>query len=106
MAKPRNLGLTAGDRLRQRRTELGLSLREVNEATLLSSRLASEKYEEFAISRSRLSDIEIRDAMPNAFRLYSLAEVYKLDLLELISWYGIECTTQKSNAQAASSGGT
>lgn len=104
MAKPRNLGLTAGDRLRQRRTELGLSLREVNEATLLvASRFGNE---EFAISRSRLSDIEIRDAMPNAFRLYSLAEVYKLDLLELISWYGIECTTQKSNAQAASSGGT
>lgn len=80
-----------------------MTLREVYEASLLiASRTGNEEH---AISRSRLSDIETRGAMPNAFRLYSLAEVYQMDLLELISWYGVDCAVEKKRAGAANAGG-
>lgn len=95
-------GVTVGERLRLRRLELGISLRDVCEASLLiASRLQNE---EFALSRSRLSEIETRDTLPNAFRLYSLAEIYEMDLLELLSWYGIDCAGHH-RARAARSGG-
>ena len=64
-----------------------LTLRDVE----LASRAFAYSFdnEEFAISRTQLSQIETRDALPNIFRLFSISQIYKIELIELMSWYGV-----------------
>ncbi len=80
--------LTRGQRLRALREQFGLTMRDVE---LASVKIAANHHsEEFAIPGSRLADIETRDVVPSIFRLYSLAVVYRRDLRELLSWYGVD----------------
>ncbi len=80
--------LPPGQRLRALREDLGLTIRDVESA---SSRIAERHgNEDFAVSLSRLSDIETKGILPNIFRLYSLAVIYRRDLRELLSWYGVD----------------
>jgi transcriptional regulator with XRE-family HTH domain len=80
--------LPPGQRLRALREDLGLTIRDVESA---SNRIAQRHgNEDFAVSLSRLSDIETKGILPNIYRLYSLAIIYRQDLRELLSWYGID----------------
>lgn len=45
---------------------------------------------EFLIPPSRLSDIETKGIVPSIHRFYSLAVVYRKDIRELMSWYGVD----------------
>jgi transcriptional regulator with XRE-family HTH domain len=80
--------LPAGKSLRTLREKLGLTMRDVE----VSSTRMAEKYrnEEFLIPPSRLSDIETKNVLPSIFRLYGLAIIYRRDLRELLSWYGVD----------------
>jgi transcriptional regulator with XRE-family HTH domain len=80
--------LPAGKSLRTLREKLGLTMRDVENS---STRIA-EKYdnEEFFIPPSRLSDIETKGILPSVYRLYALAVIYRRDLRELMSWYGVD----------------
>jgi hypothetical protein len=63
-------------------------MREVESA---STRIAERHgNDEFAVSPSRLSDIETKGLVPSIYRLYSLAVIYRRDLREVLSWYGID----------------
>jgi len=78
----------AGANLRALRERLGLTMREVESASL---RIAERHgNDEFAVSPSRLSDIETKGSVPNIFRLYALAVIYRCDLREVLTWYGID----------------
>jgi transcriptional regulator with XRE-family HTH domain len=78
----------AGLRLKQIREELGLRYREVEEAsTVIAQRNHSP---EFIVSLSRLSDIENKGTLPTLYRLYTLCAVYRLDIQEVLRWYGVE----------------
>lgn len=79
---------TPGEVLRATRERLGLTIREVENA---SSRLAA-KYQcpEYSISLSRLSDIETKGIIPNIFKLYSLSIIYRKDIREFLSLYGVD----------------
>jgi transcriptional regulator with XRE-family HTH domain len=80
--------LPAGQRLRQLREELGLTIRDVEAA---SARIAARHgSEDFALSLSRLSDIETKGILPNIYRLYSLAVIYRKDIRELFAWFGVD----------------
>lgn len=80
--------MTAGQKLRLLREQLGLTIREVEAA---SSRIASLKQnDEFTVNLSRLSDFETKGVVPSIFRLFSLASIYKIDFLEMLSWYGLD----------------
>lgn len=80
--------LTAGQRLRALREELGLTIRQVEAG---SERIAMRQgNEDFAISPSRLADIESKGTLPNVFRMYSLAVIYGRDFREIAGWYGVE----------------
>lgn len=80
--------LPAGQRLRALREQLGLTIRDVEGA---SARIAARhSNEDFAISPSRLSDIETKGILPNIYRLYSLSVIYRRDIRELLAWYGID----------------
>jgi transcriptional regulator with XRE-family HTH domain len=78
----------AGQRLRTLREELGLTIRDVESA---SERIAARHGNpDFAVTISRLSDVETKGVLPNIFRLYSLAVIYRRDLREIMGWYGID----------------
>jgi transcriptional regulator with XRE-family HTH domain len=89
--------LPAGQRLRALREELGLTIRDVEAA---STRIAAKHgNEDFAISLSRLSDIETKGILPNIYRLYSLSVIYRRDIRDLLAFYGVDI-----NAMAADLG--
>jgi transcriptional regulator with XRE-family HTH domain len=80
--------LPAGKSLRTLREKLGLTMRDVETS---SARIA-EKYrnEEFSLPPSRLSDIETKGLIPSIYRLYTLSVIYRRDIHELLTWYGVE----------------
>ncbi len=80
--------LPAGKSLRTLREKLGLTMRDVEN----SSARVADKYrnEEFSIPPSRLSDIETKGILPSIYRLYTLSVIYRRDLRELMSWYGVD----------------
>src|SRR4051794_13967128 len=77
----------AGQRLRRARERLNLKFRDVE----LASLQIAERHDnqEFAVLLSRLSDIENHGTLPSLYRLYSLCCIYRLDLNEVLGWYGI-----------------
>jgi transcriptional regulator with XRE-family HTH domain len=84
----RPVTFVAGLNLRASRERLGLTMREVESASLrIAARHGSD---EFTVSPSRLSDIETKGLLPSIYRLYSLAIIYRLDLHEILSWYGVD----------------
>ncbi len=93
------MSLTAGQRLRVLREELGLTIRDVEAASL---RIASKHgNEDFALSLSRLSDIETKGILPSLYRLYALAVIYRRDIRELFDWYGIDLNAAAADLSAA-----
>jgi transcriptional regulator with XRE-family HTH domain len=84
-----------GQNLRLLREQLGLTMRDVETA---SARIAL-KYgnDEFALSPSRLSDIETKGVVPNIFRFYSLAAIYRRDIRDIVSWYGVDLNRMASD---------
>src|ERR1700756_115215 len=80
--------LPAGKSLRALREKLGLTMRDVENS---SARIAGRYHnEEFSIPPSRLSDIETKGILPSIYRLYTLSVIYRRDLREMLSWYGVD----------------
>ena len=79
---------SGGQNLRALREQLGLTMRDVENA---SARIADKHgNDEYSIPPSRLSDVETKGVIPSIYRLYSLAVIYRRDVRELMSWYGID----------------
>jgi hypothetical protein len=54
-------------------------------------RIAEQHHnDDFAIPLSRLSDVETKGVTPSVYRLYTLSVIYRRDLREILSWYGID----------------
>jgi hypothetical protein len=79
--------LTAGEKLRRRRQDLGLTMREIHLASLKIG--AAQDSAEFIVSIGRLSDIETKCVVPNIYRVHSLARIYRMELSEILAWYGV-----------------
>jgi len=77
----------AGQRLKRRREELDLRYRDVEAASIAIAE--RHKNEEFTIVISRLAEIENRGSIPSLYKLYSLCAIYRLDLVEVLEWYGV-----------------
>jgi len=85
-----------GEKLKRVRERLGLTYRDVEEASQrLADRLGNV---EFVIALSRLADIENKGTAPSIYRLYSLCAIYRLDLTEVLCWYG--APTERLAAEA------
>src|SRR5437870_12343710 len=77
----------AGIRLKRVRERLKLTFREVEEASHeIAERRGSD---EFALALSRLADIENKGTVPSIYRLYTLCAIYRLDVSEVLQWYGV-----------------
>jgi len=86
----------AGRKLKHARERLNLRFREVEEAsTKIANRHAND---EFVVALSRLADIENKGVMPSIHRLYSLCAVYRLDLHDVLSWYGVHVASMVTDA--------
>jgi transcriptional regulator with XRE-family HTH domain len=86
----------AGQKLKRIRERLGLRYRDVEEA---SARIAAANHnDEFIVALSRLADIENKGTMPSVYRMYSLCAIYRLDLDELLSWYGVSVAQLPADA--------
>lgn len=76
-----------GLRLRQARERLGLTYRDVERC---SYELATRRGRpEFILHISRLADIENRGVVPGLHKLYTLAAIYRLNPLEIFTWYDV-----------------
>jgi transcriptional regulator with XRE-family HTH domain len=80
--------MSAGQSLRLLREQLGLTMRDVENASIAIA--ARHKNDEFAIPPSRLSDIETKGVVPSIYRLYSLAVIYRRDVLDILTFYGVD----------------
>src|SRR5215467_4032900 len=77
----------AGEKLKRVRDRLDLTIRDVEEA---SRKIATRhKNDEFVVGLSRLSEIENKGVVPTIYRLYSLCSIYRLELIEVMEWYGV-----------------
>ena len=86
----------AGQQLRALREQIGLTVRDVEAA---SSKLASRhRNPEYAISISRLSDIETKGILPSIFKIYTLAVIYRKTFSDLLGWYGIDLASSAHDA--------
>ena len=94
----------AGLKLKQVREELGLRFRDVEDASILISQRNHNP--EFIVSLSRLSDIENKGTLPTVYRLYALCAVYRLDLPEVLRWYGVEMERLPQDSALASPSNT
>jgi transcriptional regulator with XRE-family HTH domain len=89
----------AGQRLRTLREALGMTLRDVESS---AARIAERhENEEYAISLSRLSDIETKGVVPSVYRLYTLSVIYRRDLREVLAWYGIDLNRAAADLDVA-----
>ncbi len=77
----------AGEKLKRVREKLRLTYREVEQASQQVARQRGS--DDFAIALSRLADIENKGTVPTIYRLYSLCAIYRLDLVEVLDWYGV-----------------
>jgi len=80
------------------RERLNMRVRDVE----LASQKIAEKHgnDEFAIFINRLSEIENRGLVPSIYKLYSLCAIYRLDLQEVLEWYGISMAKLPADAIA------
>lgn len=81
-------GSSAGEQLRIIRCNLGLSMRDVLEASrIIAARRSSKR---FLVPPGRLSVIESHRVVPSIYRMYSLAAIYHEDVHALFLLYGVE----------------
>ncbi|MFY9674973.1 MAG: helix-turn-helix transcriptional regulator [Terriglobales bacterium] len=80
--------VSAGIDLRKIRDRMGLTMRDVENASAFIARKHGS--EEYMIPPSRLSDIETKGVVPSVYRFYSLAAIYRRPIKTLFRLYGID----------------
>ena len=91
--------LPAGMSLRKIRDSLGLTLRDVeNASTIIAQQHGSQEY---LIPPSRLSDIETKGVVPSVFRFYCMAAIYHRPARELLQLYGIDLEETRADWDAS-----
>jgi len=86
----------AGQKLKKRREELNLRYRDVEEFSLQIA--ARHKNDEYVVALSRLADIENKGTVPSLFRLYTLCAIYRLDVIDVLDWYGVNISQMPADA--------
>jgi transcriptional regulator with XRE-family HTH domain len=103
---PPNIALSeqAGFRLKQIRERLGLTLRQVEEASLEIA--DTERSSEYVVSTARLNQIENDGSLPSIYKFYSLAVIYRLSIEEMMAIYGINLGKMEQHRHATLQGST
>ncbi|MGB8475334.1 MAG: helix-turn-helix transcriptional regulator [Candidatus Acidiferrum sp.] len=81
----------SGERLKELRTNLGITTREVTER---SQKIAeAEANQEFYISNAWLTQIENTHATPSIYKLYSISAIYHVKFTDLLLLFGVNLQT-------------
>jgi hypothetical protein len=88
----------AGKRLKTARKGCNLRYQDVVAKT---KRIAKTLGPEFAIPMSRLADFEDGRAIPTIYKLSSLCAVYRLEMPQVLKWYGVQNRPLLRSAAAA-----
>ncbi|MGD0362217.1 MAG: helix-turn-helix transcriptional regulator [Bryobacteraceae bacterium] len=88
----------AGQKLKRARERLNLRYRDVEQASMRIAEL--RRNSEFTIALSRLSDIENKGTVPTIYRMYALCAIYRLDMAEVLEWYGVDLAVLPADAAA------
>jgi transcriptional regulator with XRE-family HTH domain len=87
-----------GYRLKRIRERLKLTVRDVElESQIIVDKRRSQEYK---LGISRLSEIENHSVVPSIYRIYSLCAIYRLDYVDVLSWYGINLPDLPADAMA------
>lgn len=81
------LATRAGQKLRQIRERLNLTLRAVEEASLEIA--DAQRNSEYVVSTARLNQIENDGSLPSIYKLSSMAVIFRLSVEEILALYGI-----------------
>ena len=92
------LSAQAGFRLKQIRERFGLTLRQVEEASLEIA--DAERSSEYVVSTARLNQIENDGSLPSIYKFYSLAVIYRLSIDEMMGLYGINLAKMEQHRHA------
>jgi len=80
--------VSPGQRLKDIRSRLGITTRDVTEK---SQRIAEgESNDEFCISNAWLTQIENTNATPSIYKLYSLSAIYHVKFSDLLLLFGVD----------------
>lgn len=80
--------MSTGQRLKDMRTRLGITTRDVTER---SQRIAAaEGNDEFYISNAWLTQLENTDATPSIYKLYSISAIYHVKFTDLLLVFGVD----------------
>lgn len=80
--------MSAGDRLRELRHRLAITIREVED---YSRRIAeAEANDDYFISNAWLTQLENRESVPSIYKLYSLSVIYRVKFTDLFMLFGID----------------
>src|SRR6267143_3086391 len=91
--------MIAGERLKEIRSRLGLTTRDVAE---FSEKIAdAEGNQEFLVSNAWLTQVENSDSVPSIFKLYSLSAIYRIRFTDLLLLYGVDLQHLSRNQLAA-----
>ena len=84
---PSELTRAGGARLKDLRSQVGLTVREVQDRS--NAIAARENNLEYVISHSWLTGIEAGEGVPSIFKFYTLAAVYGRSVRELVGYYDV-----------------
>lgn len=80
--------MTPGNRLKELRSQLGISLREVEQE---SHKIAEEHGNpEFVVSNHWLTRLENGDRQPSVYTLFTLSAIYRVKFSDLLSFFNID----------------
>src|SRR5215470_3102567 len=98
--QPSELTRSGGTKLKELRSKLGLTVREVQER---SNAIAErENNLEYVISHSWLTGVENGDGVPSIFKFYTLGAIYGRSVLELMGYYDVRVSDIKRDHAAFS----
>lgn len=92
--------MDAGDALRLMREKLGLTLRDVEAASMRLAQIHGNP--DMGIAISRISDIETKGLLPSIFRLYSFAVIYRTSIQEMMALFGLDVNQISSDSSVIS----
>lgn len=82
------LPLRPGEQLRELRTKLGVTTRDVEE---FSRAIAEDRHnEDFYISNAWLSQLEHKNSIPSIYKLFSLSVIYRMRFIDLLALLGVD----------------
>jgi transcriptional regulator with XRE-family HTH domain len=77
-----------GENLRELRSRLGITLREVEEESEKIAKVHGNP--EFFVSNHWLTRLENTNSVPSVFKLFSLSAIYRIKFSDLVSLFGVD----------------